>query len=387
MLCCRKFEEERKVLLKKFEYSSHLTNDEMRWGIRPFELNKINLFTAKNATGKTRTLKSIYGLRALILSSGFTSHANYKIDFVGNNNNYRYILSIENMQVEFEQLLIDDKEYIVREKDGKGTIYAVQIGDNIDFQLPNDKLIVSRRDIIQYPYLEVLHEWAKNMRYYSFGSSMKQPHGKRIDDNDSKLNEYSDNAVEIFALGQQRFGNEFIRRLKDAMHELDYHLSDVFIKDHIYTTLKTNMAEHKIVVAEEDIRKNIVQQEMSQGMFRALSLLIHIIYNTLRDLPTTILIDDIGEGLDFDRSSRLIKLLIEIAEKNDNIQLIMSTNDRFVMNNVPLEYWQVIQRKGGECQVFNYKNSKEKFDEFEYTGLNNFDFLRTDFINSNWEPV
>jgi hypothetical protein len=65
----------------------------------------------------------------------------------------------------------------------------------------------------------------------------------------------------------------------------------------------------------------------------------------------------------------------------------MSTNDRFVMNNVPLEYWQVIQRDGGKCKIFNYKNSKEKFDDFEYTGLNNFDFLATDFINSEWEPA
>ena len=69
------------------------------------------------------------------------------------------------------------------------------------------------------------------------------------------------------------------------------------------------------------------------------------------------------------------------------IQLIMSTNDHYVMNNVPLEYWQVIQRKGGECRVFNYQNSKEKFDEFEYMGLNNFDFLATDYLNSKWEKI
>jgi predicted ATPase len=171
------------------------------------------------------------------------------------------------------------------------------------------------------------------------------------------------------------------------MHKLDYPLSDIFIKDRVYASLKTNMTEHKIVVTEEGIRKNIVQQEMSQGMFRALSLLTHITYNILKKMPTTILIDDIGEGLDFDRSSRLIKLLIEIAKKNDNIQLIMSTNDRFVMNAVPLEYWQVIQRRGGECQVFNYQNSKEKFDEFEYMGLNNFDFLATDYLNSEWKKI
>jgi len=55
------------------------------------------------------------------------------------------------------------------------------------------------------------------------------------------------------------------------------------------------------------------------------------------------------------------------------------------MNKVPFKYWQLINRKGGECNVYNYKNSKEIFDEFKFTGLNNFDFLATDFINSKQE--
>jgi ABC-type cobalamin/Fe3+-siderophores transport system ATPase subunit len=125
---------------------------------------------------------------------------------------------------------------------------------------------------------------------------------------------------------------------------------------------------------------------MSQGMFRALSIIIHLTYHVLMKTPVTILIDDIGEGLDFDRSIRLIGLLIEVAEKS-NIQLIMSTNDRYVMNKVPFKYWQLIQRTGGECRIFNYQNSKEIFDEFEYTGLNNFDFLATDFINSERKKI
>jgi predicted ATPase len=371
------------MLLKKFEYSSHSPGDERYWGIKPFELNKINLFTAKNATGKTRTISRIYELRMLILDYGFISHANYKIDFVGNNKTYRYILNIGKIKINSEKLFIDNKEYILREEDGSGAMYAAQIGGNIAFQLPNTKLVVSHRDIIQYPYLEALHEWAKNMRFYLFGSSMQQSFRKIIASStlNSTLDVPSDDTVKIFALCQQEFGDEFIRRLKEAMHKLDYHLSDIFIEGNVHV-----VDERKIVVTEEGIRKNIVQYELSQGMFRALSILIHITYNTLKNIPATILIDDIGEGLDFDRSTKLVKLLIKLAKEN-NIQLIMSTNDRFVMNAVPLEYWQVIQRKGGECQVFNYHNSKEKFDEFEYTGLNNFDFLRTDFINSKWEPV
>jgi hypothetical protein len=59
----------------------------------------------------------------------------------------------------------------------------------------------------------------------------------------------------------------------------------------------------------------------------------------------------------------------------------MSTNDEFVMNVVPLQYWQVIQRTGGECKIRNYQNSKEQFDNFKFTGLSNFDLLTTGYLN------
>jgi AAA15 family ATPase/GTPase len=136
-----------------------------------------------------------------------------------------------------------------------------------------------------------------------------------------------------------------------------------------------------LYVNEKNSNANILQNQMSQGMVRALSLVIQTTYNAFKDLPTTILIDDIGEGLDFDRSSSVIKLILRIADKG-KCQLIMSTNDRYVMNNISLKHWQVIQRTGGECKAFNCHNSGEIFEKFAYTGLNNFDFLAMDFINS-----
>jgi len=56
------------------------------------------------------------------------------------------------------------------------------------------------------------------------------------------------------------------------------------------------------------------------------------------------LIDDIGEGLDYERSKKLIDLIIQKAKKYA-VQLIMTTNDRFVINKTPLEYWLVIKRE------------------------------------------
>ena len=58
----------------------------------------------------------------------------------------------------------------------------------------------------------------------------------------------------------------------------------------------------------------------------------------------------------------------------------MSTNDRFVMNSVPLNEWCVLLREGHRIKVYNYQNSAAIFDRFKKTGLANFDLLATDFV-------
>ena len=133
-----------------------------------------------------------------------------------------------------------------------------------------------------------------------------------------------------------------------------------------------------IYVQESDLKDKTEQSIISQGMFRVLSLIIQVNYSLLAKNPSCILIDDIGEGLDFERSSAMVKLLISKAQTG-LVQLIMTTNDRFIMNGVPLEYWSVIERTPGLAKLHNIHNSKEIFDDFKFTGLNNFDFFATQF--------
>jgi AAA15 family ATPase/GTPase len=373
------------MLIKKIEYFE-FQNDKTYWALKPFELEKINLFTAKNATGKTRTLKVLDTLCCLILDKGFKSHVNYNVEFIDDSDVYSYILEIKE-KVVAEQLIINNTIMIVRDATGRGKIFAVQEDKKIEFQSPGNKLAISRRDMIQYPYLEKIHDCADNVRYYSFGTSMNQEYGKAIEDKNTILNGNSDNSVEVFLVGQLEFDSKFKKKVLSLMNSIGYDLADIDVQRWQYLSKYVRSEDYTLFAAEKDRGTFVAQKDMSQGMFRALSIIIHLSYHVMMKIPATILIDDIGEGLDFDRSARLIKLLIEIAEKNENIQLVMSTNDRFVMNAVPLQYWQVIQRKGGECHVFNYQNSKGKFDEFEYMGLNNFDFLATDYINSEWKKI
>jgi hypothetical protein len=381
------------MILQKIDYHE-FDGKPNYWALKDLTLGNINLLVGKNATGKTNTITKIAwlgnmlaGIQPQLLNSG-----SYDVEFTDTADVYKYYLSISMQNVISEKLEINDEVKLTRSHDGTGEICADELKQKIKFQLPSNQLVVvSRRDAIQHPYLNKLSYWANGLRIYAFGSPLGKDSGfPAININQLVVNpKDTDQVAALYVRGEQEFGQNFRNRIISCMKEIDYDLVNISVAPYpnIILPMPTGGHINMIYISERDNSAVLWQPDVSQGMFRALSLIIQITYNTLKNLSTTILIDDIGEGLDFDRSSRLIKLLIDIAEKNENIQLIMSTNDRFVMNAVPLEYWQVIQRKGGECQVFNYQNSKEKFDEFEYTGLNNFDFLATDYINSEWENI
>jgi predicted ATPase len=383
------------MILKKFNYSE-FTDKPNAWSLDGLDLENINLLVGKNATGKTNTLTKIdwlgnmlVGRQPQLLISG-----EYDVKFTCGDDIYQYKLNLSLHNVEYEELIVNGEQNFERGKDGKGQIFTNQIQRKMDFQLsPNQLVVTSKRDAIQHPFLVELVKWAEGQKLYTFGSNMGKDTFCFANDivNINVDPRDMNSVVGLYIKGEREFHQTFPKRIIDSMKSIGYELTTIgasfapnilLLVPHVGNT--NGLA---LYVCEKNSNATIFQPSMSQGMFRALSLIIQITFNTLKRLPTTIMIDDIGEGLDFERSTKLINMLIELAEKDNNIQLIMSTNDRFVMNNVPLKYWQIIQRDGGQCKVFNYNNSKEKFDEFQYTGLNNFDFLATDFINSTWESI
>lgn len=170
--------------------------------------------------------------------------------------------------------------------------------------------------------------------------------------------------------------------IKD-LAKIDYHVKEIGVNTP--TTIKLLSPAGEAVglyVKESDLPGITDQFSMSSGMFRVLSLLIQINFFYLNKLSASVLIDDIGEGLDFDRSCRLIELLRIKASESD-LQIILSTNDKFVMNSVPLDEWSILQRVSNKVTVRNLQNSAEIFNEFKFTGLSNFSLLEYDYLNEN----
>lgn len=369
--------------LKSIEYSQY-ENQPNNWSLEGCTLEDVNLIVGKNATGKTKTLNVIAGLANLL------SGANRKLDtgkfkavFEDIEDDIQYLLEWKNKKIVSEQLTQGQKRLLYRNIDGDGKIFASQLNLEMEFQPPVDELaVVNRRDAIQHPYLNKLHVWGESAIHFRFGTPMGQDHlavfvaglGLQQELNLKDTNQ----VVAIFHHGQQKYGSEYTNLVIQDMSRLGYELEEIDMID-VVTQTEQPAIVNGLQLKERDLNSVTNHYEISTGMFRALSLLIQLNFSLLEKSPSCLIIDDVGEGLDYSRSTTLIDILIEKVT-GTTMQLIMATNDQFVMNRVPLEYWSVIQRLPHKSQIYNYRNAPELFDSFEFTGLSNFDLLSSDYL-------
>lgn len=363
------------------------------WKIEECNLKKINLITGKNASGKTRLLQSINTLADLLfdggdgsLIDGFTFHWNIKL--TDDNDNFDYELKLEDNKVIKEELKINDKIYFTRESNGEGNITYESLEDKkIDFEIELDKIVLkTKRDKKQHPSMESIFYWVKSVYLYKFGSKLGRDQAMPINlltDNKfmDKISKDDDAVVLKYEEGLKKGKAEFKKKVIEDINSIGYSISDIgtTIENEFKNLLKNSSMPipSLLYIKENDINDKIFQNEISQGMFRVLSLIIQIRYLEYNDsLAPCIIIDDIGEGLDYERSTNLINYIIEKAKVfEDQMQLIMTTNDRFVMNNIDLDYWIVIDRIDNKINFFSNETHPTIFKKFKRIGLNNFDFF------------
>jgi hypothetical protein len=379
--------------LVTFRYQEFAGKDQ-EWILDDLTLGPRNLLVGRNATGKTRTLnvigalaKILCGQRAPTLVSG-----DFVACFDHGGKKVTYRMRAEDEKVVMEDLAIDGRVLLQRGDGGVGKIFAAQIdgGKEITFQTPQNELAAAvRRDAIQHPFLQPLYEWASAVRHFYFGTPLGKdsfavilPQGARnpadADDKDATQ------VVGIYRKAVKELGEaSFKKRMLSDLERVGYPADEISVGPPISIRVHSELPGQLVclLVKERGLKAATDQNTMSQGMFRVLSLLVLTNYLTMSKKAGCMLIDDIGEGLDFNRSCLLVDLMREKAAESQ-IQLIISTNDKFVMNKVPLDEWSVLTRRGNRVHVLNYANARELFEEFRFTGLSNFSFLEMDFANT-----
>jgi hypothetical protein len=374
--------------LKNLTYSQ-FPGTPHEWSIQDLALKPLNLIVGKNATGKTRVLNVIHGLAKLVSGEQALTFLSGKYDVLLENapGLLQYILEYEQARVTREEIVLAGRKLLERGEEGRGKIWAEKLGTQMEIQVSPEQLAaVARRDAIQHPFFDPLHHWGQSVDHYSFGSPLgKETYLVVRSQAPGLVDKDKEKVITVFWRGLTDYGEPFTRTLLEDMSAIGYPLEEIGMAPPARVNLDplTPVGGPLVglFVKERELRDITEQSEMSQGMFRTLSVLIHLNYSLFAKRAHSVLVDDIGEGLDYERSCALIQVLMMKAEQS-GIQMILSTNDRFTMNMVPLESWTVLSREGGPVKILNYENSRQLFDDFKFTGLSNFDFLASNFFKS-----
>lgn len=371
--------------------------DKSYWSYNDLQFGDINLIVGQNASGKTRIVRTIFALSELITYNNIQTLANIKFHWNAKfesteGNIFNYEVIYQNNHVLLEKLLLNDEELIIRDNSGKGKIKSSSLNDYLEFEVDIGVLIVfNKKDKLHHPFLIELSQWAENLSYYDFGAPLGQnttafntneiakknlqPQKKiKIDTTDKSFIKVDLHVVSKFQLGIQQIGDKFKKSILEDINLLGYNVTDIELRNAPNHIPNSNILLSCLYIQENNMAY-IPQVYISQGMFRALSIIIQITFNKYLPSPTSLIIDDIGEGLDFERSTNLIKLLIKKVETTPDKQLFLTTNDRYVMNSIPLKYWNITYSENSEIKCKNIHNSPQIFEDFAFTGLNNFDFF------------
>lgn len=359
--------------LKSIKYKENFNESNANpWELTELSLGKKNLIVGKNATGKTRILDVLNNLANLIHKQRIICNGEWvaSFNFIDKSSHtFEFSLQIENGQITREHISIDSQDMLIRNPSSV-KIYSHTAAEWQEISPPNERLVLHvRRDKNEYPFLEYLILWAKGVRGFAFAKTITTEIEIPRDPFQLKSLNAVPSALE--QLSELQLQN-VLKKLKDIGYNIETATTDLY---------KEISPTPKIVfLKEHGLSKILTQFEISQGMFRAFALLTVIeLLQSSQDIGT-ILVDDLGEGLDFERSKKLSKILFQKNLKS-NIQFIFTSNDSFLVNTIPLDNLTICYRSNNSTiKCLNYINAKDKFDAWKKFGLNNFDLFSSNFL-------
>ena len=347
-----------------------ISYQDTNWELEGLDLGNVNLLVGKNATGKSRTLSTIDLLVKMITQKrDLNWGSKWSIVFENDAQKeiaYEFKTSSLKQGVTSEKVKADGRLVLRRTTFDEAELISSITGAAEHIYPPFNKLVLHiRRDVREYPFLEEIAVWAENSYGFKFGniSPLAQLNRQEYD---------LLTAVENIPMLLKVLRTESRQRIVEDFNGIGYQITDLSLRDR-------GDGLPLIFVKETSLAKALPHYKLSQGMFRSLALIIFLEYLTETQKPQTVIIDDLGEGLDYDKATSLGKFVFQKCT-DARIQLIATSNDSFLMDVVDIENWNVLYRDGKTVRAINNQNHPELIERFHFTGLSNFDFFSSNFL-------
>jgi predicted ATPase len=341
-------------------------DNELDWCFEPIYFSDLALLVGVSGVGKTQILNCIWNLQRIANGDSLNGLA-WDVTFSAVNNvEYRWQGEFETKKV---SAIIPNKEdeihqsRIVRE-------HLFREGNVIIERTPNEIKFKGKTT----PKLSPFQSVVKILNQEEDISPVQQGFNKLIySDNESLVNGIY--RTSIITTIQSKFFNDYralesvqaskisillklalvARHHPDIFNKISSKFRDVFSQ---VEDVKIEIIEDKgnpsfsdflIQIKEKSVNNWILQNNISSGMLKTL---IHISELYLSPEGTVILIDEFENSLGINCIDVVTDLLVE----NRNIQFILTSHHPYIINNIGMEHWKIVTRKGGVVTVIDAKD-------------------------------
>lgn len=340
------------MLITEFSYYRE------HWNLNRIFLQDLTLLVGANAVGKSKTINAINTVAGIIsgrVQLNLRSTFSTKLKLKDGEDAFIYELSVMNASVVSESLVVNGEVKIQREGNS-----AKFYGDEVNPPLSR-LLLGSRRDTELYPDIEKLMEFFDRVSLFSFSNVIP---GERV--------------LDPITIGGLDIAGMFSNLSEEDRQSIIELLNDLGFKVGNLHSVRA-MGKSLIAMKEEGVGSEFVMWAFSTGLIRVVAMLTYLYHLSVDSKGGLILIDDLGEGLDYHRSTKLGKHVCDFCG-DKGIQVVLTTNDSFLMNVIDIDCWNILSRKGSVVSSVSRGTDPDLFDSFKLTGLSNYDLFRSDFM-------
>lgn len=356
-------------------------NDTPEININNISISDFNLLIGDNAQGKTRLFQSLYFLANLftgkpkIISTYY--HGTFEFDAASQDVNDKIIYDIiiepkENKNI-FKETITRNGKIIYSFHDKH--LYNEISNKNIKnfFIPPNSPALISIADP-EFVTINIIRNFFQKIVYIS----SEKRRDILIDEGSLTPNVDSTNIASVLKSWRNLYPeifNEVVSEIKDNFP---------LIKD-IFFTEQKDLHTELLTINEQNVDKNILQMEWSDGIIRLLCLLMlpkvpFKIENKVEP-PSLILVDEIENGLDYNRLKYIMKYL---EDYSDDSQIIVSSHSPLVCDFVHPQNWIVVKRKGSDLNFISPEFVEDDIDkQLDIFKHRHWEFYTKHISNSN----
>jgi predicted ATPase len=339
-------------------------DNELEWRFEPIYFSNLALLVGISGVGKTQILKGILGLREIANGASLNGLA-WDITFS----------TVKNVEYRWQGAFETKKNFSMISNEIEEEINKFRIVREHLFKEENVIIERTRNDIIfkgnKTPKLSPFQSVVEILNQEEDISPVQQGFNKIIYSDNSRssngiyaipirvLSIIKDNiALEDIQASNMpillklaliaRHYSEIFNKIKSKFIEIFHQVEDVKIEA-IENNENPSFPNFPIQIKETGINDWIFQNNISSGMLKTL-ILISEMY--LSPEGTVILIDEFENSL----GVNCIDVVTDLLWENRNIQFILTSHHPYIINNISMEYWKIVTRKGGVVTVTDAKD-------------------------------